>query len=372
MARQLFDLAEGTATAGVPTTVIVPSGQGMERLAASYSVVPHLTVNITSLIRFDTLTQSPIDVLRLLLPYRRVPILHLHTGDVCLPRVTLAALDLLRPRHTLVTVHSAEADMLPTSSRARYWATVASRAMQRVICPSAHGKRTQIGYGLPPERVTTIYNGIDNATYSTGRGEEIRNTLGIGPDAPLLLFASRFHAQKRPLDAIAVFARLAERFPHLHFAMVGSGPMEADVRAAVATLPTGKERVYLPGYRTDIADWLAAATVYLLPTQRENFSLSVIEALASGCPVVSTLCQGNDEILVPGDNALTATVDDIPDLADKVALLLCDTAHRIKIGQAGRRTAANFSRKKMVERHLALYRAVNPALAVPAAAEELL
>lgn len=68
----------------------------------------------------------------------------------------------------------------------------------------------------------------------------------------------------------------------------------------------------LTGYRTDVQDWLAAATVWLLRTLRENFSLAVLEARSAGCAVLTTDAPGNDEIVVVDDvNALTFAVGDV-------------------------------------------------------------
>ena len=65
------------------------------------------------------------------------------------------------------------------------------------------------------------------------------------------------------------------------------------------------DRVRLVGYQTNVPDWLAAATVWILPTERENFSVAALEAMAAGCAVASTICPGNAEVLLDGVNSLT-------------------------------------------------------------------
>jgi glycosyltransferase involved in cell wall biosynthesis len=79
--------------------------------------------------------------------------------------------------------------------------------------------------------------------------------------------------------------------------------------------------------------------VWLLPTEAENFSLAVLEALAAGCAIVSTPCRGNDEVLVHDQNALLAPVGDVDALAGCLRCLLADRARRERLRDGARRTS---------------------------------
>jgi glycosyltransferase involved in cell wall biosynthesis len=364
-AIHMFDLAAAVAALGRRVTVVVPELDALRPLLDRYHGITNLTLVTTPLIRFDTRAQDPRDVLRLLSAYRSADVLHLQTGDICLPRMTLLALELLRHRNLYATIHCPHPEMPYGSLRARYWASAVDRRFRCVICPSCHGRQAQIGYGLPPQKAVTIHNGVDVARFAAGEGGRPRGELGLDARTPLVVYAARLYPQKRPLDALSVFAAVAGARPDVHLALVGAGPLESEVRAALRLLPEGiRRRVHLPGRRDDISDWLAAATVWLFPTEAENFSLSVIEALAAGCPVVSTNCHGNDEILVDGENALIAGVGDVVVMAEAVARLLSDTALRERLRVGGRLTAAGFTRERMAECHLACYAGMLPRLAV--------
>src|SRR5262249_40366975 len=115
------------------------------------------------------------------------------------------------------------------------------------------------------------------------------------------------------------------------------------------------DRVHFAGYRPDVPDWLAAATVWLLPTEAENFSLSVLEALAAGCPILSTLCPGNDEVLVAGENALIHPIADVEGLAIGLRRLITDDGLRSRLSGNARRTAQRFTIERMVERYASCY-----------------
>ena len=145
---------------------------------------------------------------------------------------------------------------------------------------------------------------------SHGDGSGPRRRVGIGPRRPVVSFCSRLDPQKRPLEAVQIFDGVAREFPSAVLVFVGQGSEQGAVEAEAERLGIS-ERVRLVGYQTDVPNWLAAATVWLLPTERENFSLAVLEGLAAGCAVLSTTCRGNDEVLVDHQNALTFPVGDV-------------------------------------------------------------
>jgi glycosyltransferase involved in cell wall biosynthesis len=148
--------------------------------------------------------------------------------------------------------------------------------------------------------------------------------------------------------------RIHPDFPAAHLAFVGDGSLEGELRRAVATAGLA-HRVHFMGFRADIPEWLAAATVWLLPTETENFSLGVLEALAAGCPIVSTLCPGNDEVLVPGYNALIHPIGDVDALAHSLRRLLSNAGLRARLAGNARTTAQGFRLECMVERYHACY-----------------
>ena len=357
-AMQMFELASGVAERGWNVTVVVPEMPGLERWVAAYGSRPNMRVVTTPHIIFDTGMQRPADVLSHLKPYVNAPFLHLHTGDICLPRLTTIALEWLRPRRAFVTIHAALPEMMIGSPRARYWASATRRLFRAVFCPSEQGRQTQLSYGVAPDRAVTIHNGVDVAHYAAGNAAAARARLGVGPEIPLIVATSRLHPQKRPWDALDAFARIAQEplsgGAAAHLVFVGDGPLEKELREQTARLAL-TDRVHFVGLQTNIPDWLAAATVWLFPSQAEHASLSLLEALSAGCAVVATHCPGNDEALRDGENALTADIGDTATLAIGLRRLLNDSDLRAYLGAAGRQTAARFSREIMVDGYIAAY-----------------
>lgn len=353
-AVQMLELASGMARRGRRVKLVVPA------LETSLQLVERgrergVDVERSALIRADAHAsrQNPVDVIRFFAA-NRGHIVHIHTGDVCLPRFAVVALDLLRIPRVCVTVHSPYETLRPGEPRARFWARAVERRLWRVFCPSRHSAEAQQSYGVPAEKVQTIYNGIDVKRFACGDGAAARAGLGVAADVPLVVFSSRIESQKRPLDALAAFAAAAGRHPAARLVLVGQGTMEGQVRARAAELGIA-DRVVFTGYRDNVPDWLAAATVWIHPTERENFSLSVLEALAAGCPVVSTWCQGNDEVLEDGRNALVTQVGDVEAQGAALDRLLADPALRARLGAGAQAAAQRFSLETMVERYAEEY-----------------
>lgn len=281
-------------------------------------------------------------------------ILHLHTGNSCLPRSVMLALELKRHPAAFVTLQSPYETIEPGSLRARLWAATARRRMRAVVSPSEHGTRFQVRCGVPAQQAVTIRNSVDLARIARGRGNVARASLGAGPDDPIVLFSSRLDGQKRPLDALRIFAGVAAAFPRALLVFVGSGREEDALKAEVVRLRLERQ-VRLVGYQRNVEDWLAAATVWLLPTERENFSLAVLEALAAGCAVLSTSCPGNDEILVEGSNALTFGVGDVESGRRALRRLLAEDSLRDVLRKGAIASSEKYSVERMVEAYRTLY-----------------
>ncbi|HXG66535.1 MAG TPA: glycosyltransferase family 4 protein [Blastocatellia bacterium] len=285
----------------------------------------------------------------------RAPVVHFHLGNTnTIQGRFLAAMDLLRLPPVYVTPHTNADDPPANGPQARRWAAAAPRRLQKVICVSERSRLRQISYGLPPEKVELIHNGVDVVAFSAGNPLRARQRLGLPADAPLILVSSRIEQEKRPVDAVRAFSLIAADFPEAQLVFIGQGSLAAEAKAAATQAGLG-HRVHFPGYQINVADWLAAATVWLLPTESEGFSLAVLEALAAGCPVVSTLCPGNDELLADGKNALLTPVGDVAEIAGAVRRLLADEGLRARLSATARSTAQQYSLDKTVEAHLACY-----------------
>ena len=117
----------------------------------------------------------------------------------------------------------------------------------------------------------------------------VRARLGVPPDAPIVLFVGRLEAQKDPELLVRAFARASHRVEQLRLVVVGSGSLESTVGATAERLGVG-DRLHLLGAlsRQHVAELMWAADALLLASRFEGMPITVIEALATGLPVVAT------------------------------------------------------------------------------------
>jgi len=177
--------------------------------------------------------------------------------------------------------------------------------------------------GARPEKARAVLNGCDLSVFHVRDRLEARGKLGIDPDAEAVVYVGRMDVKKGLRELVAAAAALRRERPRLRVYLVGEGPDKPLILSAIqASNAAGYIRV-LPGCAfDDVAVWMAAADLVTLPSYMEGCPNVVLEALASGRPVVATNVGGIPEILSeecgrlvpPGDSgalarALAAVLD---------------------------------------------------------------
>ena len=157
-------------------------------------------------------------------------------------------------------------------------------------------------YGLPRERAVVVHNGYDpaefNPTIASRDRAKVRTELGIPPDAVVALLVANELGRKGLSVLLNAVADLDE--PRLHILLVGRAEPNAYARQIAALgLAT---RFHYGGSRSDMAAVHGASDVFVLPTRYEAFSLAVVEALASGLPVITTDVPGARDLIVDNLN----------------------------------------------------------------------
>jgi alpha-1,6-mannosyltransferase len=135
--------------------------------------------------------------------------------------------------------------------------------------------------GIDPVEVVPL--GVEVGEFGpTRRDSRLRATLGLEEGQPLLIYVGRLDGEKKPDVVVDAFRRLPREIG-AKLALLGEGPLKPDIAAL------GDERIIMPGYvrnRAELAHWLASADVYVSAMADETFGISIIEAQASGLPVV--------------------------------------------------------------------------------------
>ncbi len=180
----------------------------------------------------------------------------------------------------------------------------------------------------------------------------IRDELGLGPEARLVLVVAEFTLNKRHADAVRAFARVTGVDAHL--ALAGrKGPALEATQRLVAELGLGG-RVHFLGFRTDITALIRAATVTVLLSAREGLPLSVLESLSLATPVVGTRIRGISDLLAGGGGSLVA-VGDVAGAARALQALLDDPERARALGAQGRAGVLRYDVRHVIALHDELY-----------------
>mgnify|MGYP003347692976 CR=1 FL=1 len=175
---------------------------------------------------------------------------------------------------------------------------------------------------------------------------------GVPLDKVLVGFIGRLVPIKRPDRFVDAAKKLAPHHPDVAFVVVGDGPLGDETRAQGASVPA----IHFAGWRRDIAPVFAALDIVVLCSDNEGIPLSLIEASASGVPIVATKVGSVSDVVIDNVNGvLVETSDDA--LAAGIEKLLADGKLRNQMGNAGKKIAAEkFSINAAQERHRTMYR----------------
>lgn len=194
---------------------------------------------------------------------------------------------------------------------------------------------------IAPRRVAVLYNAIDCASVQAAEPKAIEEPLQL-PGCPgrRIGIVGRLEYRKDHLTLIRAAARVAQEMPEAAFLLVGDGPERGRLEEEIARLQID-QNVFLLGERADVPRLLHAFDIYVLCSITEGLSLSILEAMAAGLPIVATRVGGNPELLDEGRAGLLVPSGDPEALAQAILRLLREPEHARKLAQAAKERAEN-------------------------------
>lgn len=211
---------------------------------------------------------------------------------------------------------------------------------------------------LPAERFRVIYNGVDTGRFSPrpGAAPGIREELGIPANRLVIGSVGRLVAIKDYETILQAAEALREQGKDVHVLIVGAGPEHERLREHAASSCGLAGRVTFPGASDRVPELLRAMDVFVLSSICEGMSNTLLEAMASGLPVVATRTGGNPELVQDGDSGWLFAPRDVGTLVKILNRLTANADLRRRAGAAGRRLAVEeFSIGKMTQRYSDLY-----------------
>ncbi|WP_051176433.1 glycosyltransferase [Luteimonas mephitis] len=164
-------------------------------------------------------------------------------------------------------------------------------------------------YGMDPERIRVVQNGCDASIFRPAPRSVARSELGLAADSKLVAYVGRLVPEKGIRELLDAAQALSATCPQLELALVGEGPMKAEIEARIKASP--QLRMHMPGARppADVARWMAAADLVTLPSYSEGHPNVLVEALACGRAVVATDVGGIPEVVDDGCGLLVQPRD---------------------------------------------------------------
>jgi glycosyltransferase involved in cell wall biosynthesis len=237
----------------------------------------------------------------------------------------------------------------------------------RVVCVSASLRERAIALGLVTRSKAVLLgagssNGVDPGRFEptpekTVLAAGLRQSLGIRPDQPVIGFAGRFTRDKGLPELVAAFQLIRKESPEAVLLLVGDSEegdaVPRETRDAIETEPG----IRCVRFTSDIELYYLVMNILVLPTHREGFPNTVLEAQAVGLPVITTVATGAVDAIDDGITGLLTPVGDPGKLAESVLLLLSDPVKMQLMGRLGReRVLRDFRNETVWEALASLYR----------------
>ncbi len=204
--------------------------------------------------------------------------------------------------------------------------------------------------GCPADRFVVVANGVDAPEVAADR-DELRRELGVAPSAVLALLVANLRPEKRVPDFVQAVRRARRTQPALVGLIVGDGVE----RAAVERSIDGDPGVRLLGQRGDVASLMKASDLFALTSMYEAAPMSILEAMASGLPVLATNVGGVPDLVLHHATGLLVAPSDPAALAEQLCVLAADPVLRQTLGQAGlQRQRDRWSARAMVEGYVGI------------------
>ena len=202
--------------------------------------------------------------------------------------------------------------------------------------------------GIRPERVTQIYNGVDPQRFHPRNGSRpsFERQDFVSPEVLVVGTVGRMEAVKDQMTLVQAFLNLVEQEPkarrRLRLVIIGDGPLRAEAEKQLKEA-NAEDLAWLPGERDDIPERLRGLDLFVLPSLREGISNTILEAMASGLPVVATRVGGNSELVEEGKTGLLVPPSNSVAMAEAIWKYANDSEMLIRHGQAGRKRADSVS-----------------------------
>lgn len=212
--------------------------------------------------------------------------------------------------------------------------------------------------GIRRQSTEVIENGIEMERFRRSEDRAFREELGVRDEEFLVGSIGNLRPAKNYELLLRVAARQAGGGRPFRFVIVGACDGEIHRRLVERRSALGLDgTVHFAGFREDVENVLASLDAYLLTSHSEGFSLTTVQAMAAGLPVVATRCGGPEAIIDDGRTGFLVDRGDVTAIVETLRALAVDESSRVTIGaEAAREVQRRYARERMIDRYEIVYR----------------
>jgi N-acetyl-alpha-D-glucosaminyl L-malate synthase BshA len=244
-----------------------------------------------------------------------------------------------------VTILGSDSSYLPVNTHTIEEADAVT-AVSKFMADEAHQR-----LGIQKE-ITVIPNFVDERTFAPNLYEEER----VKAERDIVVsHISNFRSVKRVHDLVYAMAIVEKQVPGARLMLIGDGPERHSVEKLVKSLGL-QQKVFLTGFRSDVANLLGCNDAVVLCSETESAPLTLLEGMSSGLPVIATSVGGIPEIIQDGVNGFLVPPKNPEAIADRILQLNAEPTLRTRLGKAARETVLQrYTADKVVDQYLKIY-----------------
>jgi glycosyltransferase involved in cell wall biosynthesis len=346
--RVLLELANYVQSHGWQSHVVAIDGGGADAVVSAARV---RGLEATQLSAGATSVASQARAMAQYVEAHDIDVVHSHGYK---PSVLMSVMAQTRARVRIATCHG----WLRGSAKLRLYEYLEKRALRgfdAVVAVSPEIRAKLARAGVQTDRLHLIANGLDATAPRPFARASVRRELGIPDQCCLLVCIGRLDAAKGNSLLLRAVAKLPADCRDWSLAIVGDGAEREHLPALARQLGLSPRVTFL-GYRSDIADMLAAADVFVLPSLMEGLPMVLLEAMAATRAIVATTVGAIPDVVADDAQALLVAPGDVDGLVTAVGRFLADPELRARLGgAAAQRHQTSFSRAVMGRLYLDLY-----------------
>lgn len=225
----------------------------------------------------------------------------------------------------------------------------ALRRCRRIVAVSGKVREELVLIGAPKDRIEVIANGVDTEEFHPGPSERVR--FGLPDAVPMALFAGDLKTPRKNLETVLLALC---QIPELHLAVAGG--TNGSAYPALAQSMGLNGRVHFLGFKTDMPGLMRSVDLFVFPSRYEPCGLVLLEAMASGLPVITVRSTGGAELLGSDSGVVLEDSEDCAALAAALRSLVTNPGYREAMSTGARRRASAYTWRSMAARYVDLLR----------------